>query len=215
MNPRPVVVLERLIDSWFGRWFSEDLVVRRSNLGQKGTGDLSGFGANMFHMISLQFQMNQCDLINLISSRFEVENQFWEAIYFSNSFCSPIRASTTKLKQGLQSCQSHCLCYRLLCLFAIRTMILELSWQQQTRCKDFNRQDCPVPLDVTAQKQFGSRKCCFFFLARRQANLNALKVGLVTGIVVMIFVQNSGGIDWQSRHVFFHFFLECSLHCYL
>lgn len=127
MNPRPVVVLERLIDSWFGRWFSEDLVVRRSNLGQKGTRDLSGFGANMFHMISLQFQMNQCDLINLTSSRFEVEHQFWEAIYFSNSFCSPIRASTTKLKQGLQSCQSHCLCYRLLCLFAIRTMILELS----------------------------------------------------------------------------------------
>lgn len=131
MNPRPVVVLERLIDSWFGRWFPEDLVVRRSNLGQKGTRDLSGFGANMFHMISLQFQMNQCDLINLISSRFEVENQFWEAIYFSNSFCSPIRASTTKLKQGLQSCQSHCLCYRLLCLFAIRTMILELSWQHK------------------------------------------------------------------------------------
>ena len=51
-------------------------MVRRSNLGQKGTRDLSGFGANMFHMISLQFQMNQCDLINLTSSRFEVEHQF-------------------------------------------------------------------------------------------------------------------------------------------
>ena len=87
----------------------------------------------------------------------------------------------------------------------------------QTRCKDFNKQDCPVPLDVTAQKQFGSRKCCFFCLARRQANLNALKVGLVTGIVVMIFVQNSGGIDWQSRHVFFSiFFLKdavCTVTC--
>ena len=75
------------------------------------------------------------------------------------------------------------------------------------RFKDINKkQDCPVPLDVTGPISLVHGT--FFLASWRQAN--GLKVGILVGIVVLIFVQNSGGIDWQSCHVLSMIFV-CSL----